>query len=194
MTLSYLPLGIVWPDSVPRTQPARRVPGPYRAGFTQTAGELDDLCSNWKVCGPVEIGTDLVIGPRGGINRAVSDDPGVAVRFARGPASFVLALDRYSYVDHNLRGIFLCLQGLRRIERDGTAQLFEQMLHGFQALPAPKRWPRLGLDADASAEDVKAAFRERAQNAHPDRGGDPAAFHLLAEERDAALQAAGSRA
>ncbi len=37
-------------------------------------------------------------------------------------------------------------------------------------------WAVLGLEAGATLDDVKLAFRKRAFETHPDRGGDPAAF------------------
>lgn len=41
----------------------------------------------------------------------------------------------------------------------------------------------LGVAPDASAADVERAFRCRAQDAHPDRGGDPETFRLLVTAR-----------
>lgn len=37
----------------------------------------------------------------------------------------------------------------------------------------------LGLDADATTEEIRRAYRLRAKAAHPDAGGDPAAFRQL---------------
>ncbi len=40
-------------------------------------------------------------------------------------------------------------------------------------------WSILGVAPNASAADVKRAYRQRALEAHPDRGGSPAAFQAL---------------
>ena len=45
----------------------------------------------------------------------------------------------------------------------------------------------LGIDPSAGRAQVMAAFRERVKSVHPDAGGDPAAFRLLIEARDALL-------
>lgn len=46
----------------------------------------------------------------------------------------------------------------------------------------------LGLDPSASPAEVKAAYRERAKEVHPDQGGDEAEFRRLREAYDAAKQ------
>lgn len=38
----------------------------------------------------------------------------------------------------------------------------------------------LGVDANASAEQIKAAYRQKARETHPDKGGDPAQFEAVA--------------
>ena len=37
----------------------------------------------------------------------------------------------------------------------------------------------LGITAEATPQDVRTAFREKAKTMHPDHGGDPLAFHEL---------------
>jgi DnaJ-domain-containing protein 1 len=49
---------------------------------------------------------------------------------------------------------------------------------------------RLGLRVGASANDVRQAFRERARESHPDRGGDARAFRELLAAYETALPAA----
>jgi DnaJ-class molecular chaperone len=45
----------------------------------------------------------------------------------------------------------------------------------------------LGLNAEASPEEVTRRWRELASEHHPDRGGDPEAFRLCREAYEAAL-------
>ena len=45
----------------------------------------------------------------------------------------------------------------------------------------------LGVSSSADAEQIKRAFRAKAREAHPDRGGTPAAFRRLVEAQNAAL-------
>lgn len=50
----------------------------------------------------------------------------------------------------------------------------------------------LGIDATASPEQVRAAWRLWARMAHPDHGGDPAHFRLLCQARDVLLHSASA--
>lgn len=52
---------------------------------------------------------------------------------------------------------------------------------------APRALTELGLDAKATADDVRRAFRGRALVDHPDRGGTSERFRLLVKLRDQAL-------
>jgi hypothetical protein len=52
----------------------------------------------------------------------------------------------------------------------------------------------LGLPIDYSKEDVVAAFRRKAKEAHPDLGGTAEQFRLLVEARDRLLAALGTKA
>jgi hypothetical protein len=46
----------------------------------------------------------------------------------------------------------------------------------------------LGVDASATLEDVKAAFRKRALEHHPDHGGTPAAFMAIKRAYDSIVK------
>jgi hypothetical protein len=46
----------------------------------------------------------------------------------------------------------------------------------------------LGVDAKASLDDVKAAFRKKALEHHPDQGGTPAAFMAIKRAYDAVVK------
>lgn len=48
-------------------------------------------------------------------------------------------------------------------------------------------WQVLGVEANASVAQIRAAFRQRALVVHPDHGGDPEAFRALGRARDEAL-------
>lgn len=58
-----------------------------------------------------------------------------------------------------------------------------------------RAWARgvLGVGADASAEEIKRAFRAAALRTHPDRGGDEAAFIDAKRALDVVTAAAGKK-
>lgn len=73
--------------------------------------------------------------------------------------------------------------------------------------PFPKRTPRpvtasralaphvlLGVSASAAPDEVKAAYRAKVLDHHPDRGGDPEAFIALKRAYDALRRRHGRRA
>lgn len=51
----------------------------------------------------------------------------------------------------------------------------------------PSAWAILGLDPRATVAEIKAAFRKRALETHPDRGGDARAFDEVKRAYDHAL-------
>lgn len=55
-------------------------------------------------------------------------------------------------------------------------------------LPEVSVWAVLGLNARANAEDVKGAYRRKALELHPDRGGDAAQFRALHAAYEEALR------
>ncbi|MCC6525802.1 MAG: J domain-containing protein [Polyangiaceae bacterium] len=60
------------------------------------------------------------------------------------------------------------------------------------AAAAPESaWQILGVARDATAEELKRAFRRRALETHPDRGGDAAAFRRVKAAYERALATSG---
>jgi len=55
-------------------------------------------------------------------------------------------------------------------------------------------WQVLGVEANASVAEIRAAFRRQALITHPDQGGDPEAFRALGRARDEALLRRGRSA
>lgn len=109
------------------------------------------------------------------------DDPGVAVYFQLDGEAYCLACDRWTRVADNLAAIAAHLGALRGIERWGVGDL-RQAFAGYTALPAPSGQPWhevLGVAADARRTEIDAAYRRRRSEAHPDRGGDAAAFDAV---------------
>lgn len=103
-------------------------------------------------------------------------EEGVAIYFERRGKHIVMACDRYHDAEGNMRSLTLALEALRQLERHGGGTMLERAYEGFVALPAPpKPHEILGVGADASADEIRRAWRTRIAGAHPDQGGTGAA-------------------
>jgi len=123
-------------------------------------------------------------------------DTGIAVWFElRSGAAWqqhVLACDRWDKAEHNLRAIALHIDSLRGQGRWGVGSV-QQAFQGYKALPERAGgvpwWEILGVDPQASRDAVERAFKRRAHERHPDKGGAIDAWHELQQAREQALAA-----
>lgn len=124
-------------------------------------------------------------------DRSPPSDPGVALYFKLRGRDTVLACDKWDRVADNIVAIAKHIEALRGIERWGVGSL-EQAFAGYQALPAPEQWWQvLGVAANATRDQISAAYREKARAAHPDSGGSDAAMARLNTARDDGLRQLG---
>lgn len=115
-------------------------------------------------------------------------DPGVAVYFELKGTQKVFACDTFTTVTSNIRAISLTINAFRALDRFGASGLLERALTGFDALPAPtSHWEILGVKKGASQDEIGAAFRARAKEAHSDVGGSDGRMRALIAARQAAL-------
>lgn len=114
-------------------------------------------------------------------NRRPPDDPGAAVYFAlhaltKGATPHVLACDKWNRVEDNLYAIACHIEALRGQERWGVGST-ERAFAGYMALPAPGQttaetwWVVLGVAHNATFDQIRDAYRDKARVAHPDNGG-----------------------
>lgn len=132
--------------------------------------------------------------PRSG--QGEPSDPAVAVYWQTpGKPTRVMAIDVYDRVADNLAAIAATLDAMRAIERHGGAQILDRAFTGFVALPAagPPWYAVLGVRPDATADEIREAYRAKAMTAHPDKGGSHAAMSELNAARDEGLQLARER-
>lgn len=191
------PLMRGWPEHQPQTEH----PKPSRFADSSFSSELDDLSHQLRLlkANNASVYADLDVGRSGRFlvrwNR--NDDNGVAVHWKVGDENFVLAIDRYATPAENLRAIVKTIEALRGIDRWGGDALVQQAFSAFQPqlplLVEPERscWEILGIDPGATRVEIMAAFLERVKTAHPDHGGNDAAFQELMEARRHALEEVG---
>jgi hypothetical protein len=122
------------------------------------------------------------------------DDPGVAVYFHYKGKETVLCCDQYNRIWENIYAIGKTVENLRAINRYGVSDFLNRSFSGFQALPEAietpyKRawWEVLEVNPNASAEEIKEAYRNKVKKVHPDMGGSTSAFLELQKAYKEAL-------
>lgn len=181
------PYPLVWPDGLPRTE--RRVSSQFRSTL---ASALSNVRKSLEMFGsdsgkPV---TEIVLSSNvGGLTWEPPKDPGVAAWFVWDGGQRCIAVDRYPKPEDNLQAIHHILEARRTEMRHGGLHIVRQTFKGFVALPAPpgrRPWREvLGLPpGPVTRPQIDAAYRERAQTAHPDRGGTAEAMAALTAARD----------
>ncbi len=114
------------------------------------------------------------------------DDVGVALYFNLDGRPHVLACDRWDTVAGNAAAIAAHIDALRGQERWGVADL-AQAFAGHAALPPPDPWwSVLDIPRTSSIDEIHAAYRHQARFAHPNAGGQRAAWDRLSAAYDAA--------
>jgi hypothetical protein len=112
------------------------------------------------------------------------EDSGVAVYFMLNGEQECIPCDKWDTVAQNLRAIALTIEALRGLDRWGAKEMVNAAFRGFKALPESVITPPpstawytvLGVDPNASHEEIKAAYRRLAHATHPDSGGDEQQF------------------
>lgn len=191
------PFPLAWPEAMPRTPAVRRQASRFKVTLAKA---IDNVATSLRLFGedsgsPVRdvVATTNVggihLGGRGNV------DPGVAVWFSWEGEQRCVAVDRYAKPEENLQAIHHILEARRTEVRHGGIVIARTAFKGFVALPAPpgaKAWNEvLGVSENANAEQIRAAFRVKAAQAHPDNGGDKAEFEAITRARDAGLKARG---
>lgn len=99
-------------------------------------------------------------------------DPGVAVYFHHDDRPVAFACDTWERVEDNLWAIGLTIEALRGVDRWGAATL-EATFTGYLAIEAPaasKWFEVLGVPANATSGEIRAAYRGLVKHNHPDSG------------------------
>lgn len=178
-----------WPAGWPRTS------SPQRSRFDGSFAKIrDELFAEIERLGGryIVLSTNVAL-RRDGLpyaNQAEPTDTGVSVYFERRGKQMTFACDKWDRVKDNMRSIQRTIEAIRGIERWGASEMMERAFQAFEALPPPKScWDILGVSPGASREDIRAAYKAKARDAHPDIGGTTAAMAELNRAYDEALSA-----
>lgn len=187
---------VQWPATVPRTEYDERRDAAFRRkgeGWRRHRRQLGEA-RDFIVAELVRFGaTHVVVTLDADVNanewaftqrRREPDDPGVAVYFDLDDGEQVIAIDQYDRVADNMWAVARTIEALRQIERDGGPRVMRAAVSGFKALPESTSgrswWDVLELERDATADEVRRAYRRLAKVRHPDTGGSDAEFAELA--------------
>jgi hypothetical protein len=187
---------LCWPAGRPRTADHRRArakfhsqrreQSPYGGPLIRREGvslatARDDLLAELTRLGArnVVLSTNLKLRTDGLplAGQRQPDDPGVAVYFRYNDRPVCFACDRWNRVEDNLVAVAKTIEALRGIDRWGTGDMVEAAFTGFAQLPAARVALRpwysvIGVSNQTATADVEAAYRLKAKELHPDRGGD----------------------
>lgn len=203
--MSHQAYPLQWPEGRQRKSPHFRKDALFgttlRSGYKQkltvaeaisrVQSELDVIGGRYPVISSnLEIRLDGF--PRSG--QPEPNDPGVCLYFELQGKPTAMPCDTYTRVADNIAAIAAHIEATRKIERHGVASVSE-MFAGFQSLPAPGRadsqqwWKVLHVSAEATSDEIRTAYRQRAAILHPDKpGGSAAAMAELNAARDEALR------
>lgn len=199
---------LVWPNNVPRTAPQNstwpkfdeRTVSSAKIMVLQEVNRLNKR--RWDYNDEsVIISSNIVVNKDGSISGSAPAprDTAVAVyftlRFARNGKWYerpcVLSCDKWNKVAFNLTAIAKDIEAQRARERWGCTTV-EQAFQGYLAIPekcgGQAWWVVLGIVSTANAEQVKAAYKSKANIVHPDKpGGSEASFKELTVAYDQAM-------
>lgn len=204
------PYPLHWPSDYPKTPPRQRrsCDEPIRATgtdlYNHTMGEMMRVNAH-----SLTLSTNLPLGE--GVPRwyasPLDDDPGVALWFVWHGRPMVLANDTFVSVRENLYAIGRLVTNFRVAYGLGMGQSMERMLLGLEhdhnrffrtekagsySPPPPDPtvegptagwWHVFGFSSihEASLKEAESRYRQRVQQAHPDRGGSTEAMQVFNE-------------
>lgn len=192
---------IGWPAAWDRTPPRERSGGSkFNATLGQTTkelvGELERMdVDDWRVSfGNRHRKSNGM--PRHSAN---PDDPGFVLRWTKDGSQYAVACDEYDSLDANVRAIYLWvnetrMRGQRPVQTGedefAAARLPSgdgegTVVAGGEITPVHEI---LGVPRDASRDEIKAAYRDRLKDVHPDHdNGSQEAFKRVKDAYEAML-------
>lgn len=187
--MTFPPYPLAWPEGLPRNE--RKASSQFRTSLSDAINNVKKSLAAFGSDTGKAVKDVAVTSNVAGIAFEAPKDTGVAVWFDWDGAQRCIAVDRYPKVEDNLQAIHHILEARRTEMRHGGLHIVRQTFKGFVALPEPegkRDWRTvLDLPGHPTADQITAAFKEKAKTAHPDKGGSNAAMSELVRARDEAL-------
>lgn len=183
------PYPLQWPEELPRTK--RPENSKFKTTLAKARDNIKDSLRRFGEDTGNRVTQVVATSNMAGILAGQPEDKAVAVWFLWDGQQRCIAVDKYNKIECNLQAIHHVIEARRTEFRHGGLAIVRQTFKGFTALPAPgfRHWTEvLNVSRDASKEEIKMAFRARAIDRHPDRGGSAHAMAELTEARDQALR------
>lgn len=126
----------------------------------------------------------------------IDEDTGkVTLAFTRGGKEYQFSCTTWEDVKDNYRAAQLAICLMFRVFEEYGVGKFEQVFAGYRAIGSQRLllentsdpYDVLGVARDATADEVKARFRELAKEHHPDKGGDEGQFVKIKKAREEIL-------
>jgi hypothetical protein len=187
---------IDWPQGFKRTPERERHRGSrFKASLGKTtsdlATEMDRLDpEDWRA----SIGNTHTKSNGLPLHNANPDDPGFVLRWTKDGEQFAVACDAYRNLRDNVREIYLWvhetrMRGQREVVTGSSEFAAARLPSGEDDATVADPPPHEVLDVapDAPENVVKAAYRQKTKEMHPDHGGSEAAFKRLNRAKEAML-------
>lgn len=188
---------ISWPPTFPRTDPADRTPNnrfeaTLRESIDDLADELERVgADDWRL----ETGAEHQHqNPKYPYANASPDDPGAVVRWTMDGDQYAAACDAYTSLRDNIRSLYLYIREKRKMESrpvtTGESEFANARLPPADEPVAaePPAHVVLGVSPDASPSEIRAAYRERVLEDHPDNGGSETEFKRVEQAKEELLE------
>lgn len=185
-------MSLDWPDAFPRTPEEDRevYPGGFRVSRGTAFSNVLEELRRWDGVTDIQLDSGAEHqkkNPNKPYARASFDDPGVVIRFNKDGEDMAAACDRWNNPRDNAQDLYHYLHETRLQEQRGTVTAQEEYRKlrlpsgdgDVGAVDAATAYTLLGVDSDASEDEIRSAYREKLKTAHPDTGGSNAALERV---------------
>lgn len=187
-----------WPAEFDRTPPEDRKPYPH--GFRVSRSEaFESILSELRTMGAKNVQLDTGAehqkqNPNKPYANASFDDPGVVVRFEHEGTQYAMPCDTWSNPRDNARAIARTLDAKRALTRYGVETIESEfrrhelppgdgsMDEAVVAGPGDAPHEILGVSLNASDTEIKAAYREKVKETHPDKSNGNRREYIRVQE------------